>query len=191
MVSQKKGVAAWMQSFADIESVKSKIIIYPTDTVYGIGCNAENTALVERIFEIKGRDRKKPLSVIAPAKEWILKHCVISKEALDKYLPGKYTLILKKKDAEFLKHVTAGIPNIGVRIPAHPFSNIVKKAQIPFVTTSANRSGEKSPKSLSEIPDEIRRAVDIIIDGGTLSGTPSTLVDFTRETEAETIIERI
>lgn len=187
MVSPRKKLA-WMKNFSDIEAIKSKIIIYPTDTVYGIGCNAENELLVDRIFEIKGRDRKKPLSVIAPGKEWIMKHCVVSREILDRYLPGQYTLILKKKDKNFLKEATAGTPTLGVRIPAHPFSKLVEKAGIPFVTTSANRAGEKPPKSLPEIPDEIKNAADIVINGGELPGVPSAIVDL--RSSKESIVER-
>ncbi len=179
---------AWMKNFADVEAVRAKIIIYPTDTVYGIGCNAENEMLVEKIFAIKGRDRKKPLSVIAPNKEWMLRHCVVSRETLDKYLPGKYTLLLKKKDPKFLEFATAGSPNIGVRIPAHRFSNLVGKAGVPFITTSANLSGGKAPKSLPEIQKEIMDAADIVIDGGILEGIPSTIVDCTKEKEV--IVER-
>jgi len=187
MVAPKKKTA-WMQNFADIEAIKSKVLIYPTDTVYGIGCNAENEMLIDRIFSIKGRDKKKPMSVIAPDKKWILENCIVSKDILDKYLPGPYTLLLKKKDAGFLKYATAGASTIGVRIPAHRISKLVEEAGVPFITTSANISGEKSPKTLSEIPDEIKKAVDIMVDGGALSGIPSAIVDC--RNGAEVIIER-
>ena len=187
MAAPKKKTAL-MQSFKDIEAIKSNVIIYPTDTVYGIGCNAENEMLVERIFTIKGRDKKKPMSVIAPNKKWILANCAVSREILDKYLPGPYTLILKKKNPDFLKYATSGTHTLGVRIPAHRISKLVEVAGIPFITTSANISGGKSPKTLSEIPDEVKNAADIIIDGGTLSGTPSTIVDC--QSGAEKIIKR-
>lgn len=176
MVSQPKKLA-WMQNFRDLEAINSKVIVYPTDTVYGIGCNAENERLIERVFAIKGRDRKKPMSVIAPGKEWILEHCEVSREVIDKYLPGKYTLLLKKKDANFLKYATAGSTTLGVRIPAHRISKLVEMARIPFITTSANISGEKPPKRASDISAEIKNAADIVIDGGELPGIPSTIVD--------------
>ncbi len=166
-----------MENFSDIDVLKTGVIIYPTDTVYGIGCNAENEKLIERIFAIKERDRKKPMSVIAPGKEWILKNCIVSKEILDKYLPGKYTLLLIKKDPEFLAAATAGSNTLGVRIPAHPFSRLVRKAGISFITTSANLSGQKPAKSISEIPEKVLDAVDLIIDGGRLEGIPSAIVD--------------
>ncbi len=179
---------AWMKNFADIESIKTKILVYPTDTVYGIGCNAEKEALVEKIFSMKGRDRKKPMSIIAPNKEWILEHCIISPEILDKYLPGKYTLLVKKKDPKFLHFVTAGSDTIGIRIPAHRFSKLVEKAAVPFITTSANISGGQAAKSISEVPKEVLDSADIVIDGGELTGIPSTIVDC--RSEQEVIIER-
>ena len=180
---------AWMKNFADIESIKSRVLIYPTDTVYGIGCNAEKDVLVNHIFEIKERSTKKPMSVIAPGKEWILRHCMVSKETIDKYLPGKYTLLVTKKDKNFLKAATAGMSTIGVRIPAHRFSKLVEKAGMPFVTTSANPSGWGAPKALSEIPISLKNAVDIVIDDGELDGTPSTLVDCTGKKDV--VVKRV
>ena len=90
-----------------IENIlNGKIFIYPTDTLYGIGCNAMNKASVEKIREIKGRD-KKPFSVIAPNIFWIKDNLIVDCD-LEKYLPGPYTVILKKKDPTFLKHVAEG-----------------------------------------------------------------------------------
>lgn len=166
-----------MKNFADIEAIRAKILIYPTDTVYGIGCNAEKETLVEKIFAIKGRDKKKPMSVIAPNKEWILEHCIVSREILDKYLPGKYTLLVKKKNQKFLNLATAGSGTIGIRIPAHRVSKLVEKAKVPFITTSANISGERAAKSILEVPNEVIESADIVIDDGELSGVPSTIID--------------
>ena len=180
---------AHMKNFADLEAIKSSVLIYPTDTVYGIGCNAEKDVLVNRIFEIKGRGTKKPMSVIAPDKNWIRTHCIVSEETINKYLPGKYTLLVKKKDNRFLSTTTAGMQTIGVRIPAHRFSKLVEKAGVPFVTTSANPSGWDAPTTLSEIPLSLKDTVDILIDGGVLDGTPSTLVDCTKEKDV--VVKRI
>ena len=87
-----------------IKEIKAgKIFIYPTDTLYGIGCNAEDKEAVEKIREIKGRDNK-PFSVIAPSFKWIEDNLIIDCN-LKEYLPGAYTIILKKKDKDFMKHV--------------------------------------------------------------------------------------
>lgn len=160
------------------EELKGKIVIYPTDTVYGIGCDAENEKLVKKIYEIKKRDRKKPLSVIAPSFEWIFKNFDCNEKLVRNFLPGAYTLILRKKNIDFLKNVAPG-NSVGVRIPAHLISKVIEKLNIPFVTTSANISGKKAPASVEEIEKKILDKADIIIDGGKLPGKPSTIVDLT------------
>jgi L-threonylcarbamoyladenylate synthase len=153
---------------------EGKLCIYPTDTIYGIGCNALNSSAVQNIRQIKKRELEKPFSVIAPSIAWIKKQCVIDVD-LKKYLPGKYTVILKKRDKHFLKEVSAG-ETLGVRIPDHPFTKLVQKTGVPFVTTSVNISGEKPVTKISEIPAHIKNQVDLIIDAGILDGKPSTLI---------------
>mgnify|MGYP001570208132 CR=1 FL=1 len=159
-----------------IRDIKSdKIFIYPTDTVYGLGCNALIKRSVERIREIKGRDGDKPLSVIAPSKEWIYENLIASKEEINKYLPGKYTLILRKKDFKFLDYVSKS-ETLGVRMPKQDFAELVKKAEAPFITTSANLSGEKPASSIGDINKEILNKADLIIDSGIINGKPSTII---------------
>lgn len=153
---------------------EGKIFIYPTDTIYGLGCDATKINSVEKIKEIKKRDKDKPLSVIAPSFDWIQKNCIVDFD-LKKYLPGAYTLILKKKAQHFLNHVS-DTEFIGVRIPACNFSEKVRKAGIPFITTSVNFSGEPFAKSVKEIPKNILDKVDVVIDEGELNGKPSTII---------------
>ncbi|MGC9309274.1 MAG: L-threonylcarbamoyladenylate synthase [Candidatus Nanoarchaeia archaeon] len=151
------------------------ILIYPTDTIYGLGCDAFNEQAVERIKKIKGRDRDKPLSVIAPSKQWIDEHCIIDVN-LDDYLPGPYTLILNKKQPDFLKHVASG-DKLGVRIPDCSFTEIIQKSGKPFITTSVNLSGEKPAICLDDISAEIKKQVDLVMPSNEkLSGKPSSLV---------------
>jgi L-threonylcarbamoyladenylate synthase len=159
-----------------IEMIKSgKVMVYPTDTVYGLGCNALNENSVSRVKLIKAREKEKPLSVIAPSKEWIREHLITDKVDIDKYLPGPYTLVLWKKDKNFLPHVSSS-DSLGVRIPDNDFAKLVEKAGVPFITTSVNLSGEKPAGSFHEIKTEILDGVDIALDGGTLQGTPSTII---------------
>jgi len=164
------------------EDLKTKIIVYPTDTVYGVGCNALDSALVDKVCEIKKRDRGKPISVIAPSKEWILRNFACAEGAIDKYLPGAYTLVLKKKNPGFLKGVSVG-NSVGVRIIMHDFQNVVSLVGVPFVTTSANVSGDESPTSFGRISEEVKNKVDVLIDGGKLSGKPSKVIDLTEDKE--------
>ena len=154
------------------------LFIYPTDTIYGLGCNALNQKAVEKLKRLKKRDLKKPLSIIAPSKKWILKNTITKKAFLDKYLPGKYTLILKKKNPSFLTWVSSN-QTMGIRIPKNFFSNLVRKADVPFITTSVNLSGEKPAVRLEDIPKKIMEKVDLIVLGKKnekLSSKPSTII---------------
>ncbi|MBI2645009.1 threonylcarbamoyl-AMP synthase [Candidatus Uhrbacteria bacterium] len=155
------------------EILKGKIFIYPTDTVYGIGCNAFDKKSVDKIRRIKRRDTK-PFSIIAPNFDWIQEYCIIQSD-FKKYLFGPYTIILKKKNPSFLKWVS-DTETLGVRMPNHPFTKKIQKTYIPFITTSVNFSGEKSSSSIDEIPKEILDAVDYVIQGGILNERPSTLI---------------
>ncbi len=157
-----------------ISKISNKIFIYPTDTIYGIGSNAKNIKNAERIRKIKGRDNK-PFSIIAPSIQYILKNCKVNKDTLKKYLPGPYTLILKKKDKNFLKHIS-DTEYIGIRIPKHPFTKLLQKTKKPIITTSVNLSGKKPASSIKEINNEILNQVDFIIDAGKLSGNPSIII---------------
>ncbi len=155
--------------------VDGSIFIYPTDTVYGIGCNALIPEAVERIKRIKERINDKPFSVIAPSLQWILDHFKTGREFIKQYLPGKYTLILEKRDEHFLQQACRE-KTLGVRIPKHYFSSLIRKAGVPFITTSANISGKPPASSLKEIDKGIMEQADFIIDGGKLLGVPSTLI---------------
>ncbi len=167
-----------------IQNIKQgKIFIYPTDTIYGIGCDATNIPAVGKIREIKLRDKNKPFSIIAPSIKWIRQNLIIP-ENLDikKYLPGPYTMILKKINPLFLNHVSSS-DSLGVRIPNSDFCDIIRSSNLPFITTSVNLSGEPFATQISEIPDKIKKQVDVIIDKGILTGKPSTLIVDGKEIE--------
>ena len=151
------------------------VIVYPTDTVYGIGCNALRKDLVEKIYVVKGRSEDKPVSVIAPSKKWILENFLVSKDLVDKYLPGPFTLIVRKKDVGFLDYIAPIF--IGVRIPDHDFSKMVSKIGVPFVTTSANFSGERAASKVSDLKKSFVESVVLVVDGGSTLGVGSTLID--------------
>jgi len=153
---------------------KGKIFIYPTDTIYGIGCDATNINSVNKIKEIKQREKDKPLSIIAPSIEWIKENLIVDYD-LSKYLPGPYTLILKKKNPKFLFHVSS-TDSLGVRIPNHEFTQLIQEAKLPFITTSVNLSGEPFIKTIQEVSHDILEHIDHVIDYGPLSGSPSALI---------------
>ena len=156
---------------------KGAIFIYPTDTIYGIGCIATNHKSVEKIRSIKVRDEK-PFSIIAPSKTWIRETCYVKHfEDWIKKLPGKYTLILEIKNKKsFSEAVNKNLDTAGIRIPNHWIKNLVRKIGKPLITTSVNLSGEKHIMSIDQIPKSISEKVDFIIDEGILNGKPSTIV---------------
>ena len=151
------------------------VFIYPTDTIYGLGCDATNLESVGLIKKMKYRDRDKPMSVIAPSVEWIKEHLVVEEAIIEKYFPGPYTLILKKKNPDFMKHISSN-DSLGVRIPDCEFTELVEKARVPFITTSVNFAGEPFAVKISDINHDILDAVDIVIGVGKLDGRPSTLI---------------
>lgn len=155
---------------------RGDLFIYPTDTIYGIGCNALKKKSVEAIKKLKKRDAKKPVSVIAPSKAWIRTHFRVSFPAYLKKIPGPFTLLLPKKKKGFLQAVSAN-ENVGVRIPEHVFTALVQEANVPFVTTSVNLSGDPPIRNVDEIPPSFHQGVHWIIDDGPLNGKPSTLID--------------
>lgn len=153
--------------------LEGKIFIYPTDTIYGIGCDATNVKSVEKIREIKKRDAK-PFSIIAPSFDWIEENFIVDVNLKD-FLPGSYTLLLKKKDVNFLKHISEN-DRVGVRIPKNDFCFSIQEVGVPFVTTSVNLSGEPFARRISDIKKEILDAVNKVINVGELNGNPSTLI---------------
>jgi L-threonylcarbamoyladenylate synthase len=160
------------------KKLKEHVFIYPTDTIYGIGCDATNEKLVERIRNIK-KSKKQPFSVIAPSKKWIHENCVITPitEKWLKKLPGPYTLIIRLKNKNCVaKNVTCGMMTIGIRIPDNWMGRIAEDIGVPIITTSANITGGNFMTSLDNLGPEIRKKVDLIIYQGEIKGTPSTLV---------------
>ena len=159
------------------------VFIHPTDTIYGLGCNAANGDAVKKIRNMKGRPAT-PFSVIAPSKAWILENCEAeNKDLLQlwlKKLPGPYTLILRMKDKGIVSSETnKGLGTLGVRIPDHWFSEIVREAKVPVITTSANKVGKNFMTSLDDLDPDIKMHIDFIVYEGEKEGRPSKLINLT------------
>jgi L-threonylcarbamoyladenylate synthase len=155
------------------------IFIHPTDTIYGLGCNAEDDNSVKKIREIKEKYNR-PFSVIAPSKDWILENCHVKEEDLNyvNRLPGPYTIILSLKNKNSIsKHVNNDSDTIGVRIPNHWISTFAKALNKPIVTTSANKVGENFMTSIEDLDPDIKNKVDFIIYEGEKRARPSTVID--------------
>lgn len=164
-----------------------KIIIYPTDTLYGLGCDARNDAAVEKIFRIKKREKNKPLSVIVKSIDAAGSVAFVSvktRKVLEKFLPGPYTFILpgvKKISPNALN----GRIDVGIRIPDNQvIQRIVTEFDGPIITTSVNISGSEAlrdPFQMAEIFSRKREAPHLLLDAGKNENSePSTIIDLTR-----------
>ncbi|MBN2454014.1 threonylcarbamoyl-AMP synthase, partial [Candidatus Woesearchaeota archaeon] len=159
------------------------IFIHPTDTIYGIGCDATNSEAVKKVREAKQR-KDMPFSVIAPSKKWIYDNCEVSEDAVKwvEKLPGPYTLILKlRSKSAVAKEVNLGAETLGVRIPESWFAEFVEKLGLPVVSTSANVSGEDYMTSTDDLDDRIKPKLDFVVYEGEKTGRPSTIVKLFEE----------
>ena len=152
------------------------IVIYPTETVYGIGANIFSNTALEKVFAIKKRDKDKPVSVAVSDISMMEDLVYIGKNErlfIEKFLPGPVTVVLKKRDL-VPDMLSSGSELVGIRFPAHETTiKLIQLAGVPITSTSANFSGEAPPRRV----DEIRVSADYIIDGGECKGEPSTVVD--------------
>ena len=161
--------------------LEGNIIIYPTDTVYGLGCSISSEDSVKRIFEIKGRSPAKPLSIAFPDVESAKKYAFLEakdEEYIKKNINEPLTFIVRKKEL-VPDYVTAGMETVGIRIPDNKIvKEMLLSAKIPVITTSANISGEKAPAAFQEINKKILDKVDLAIDSGTCRAkVPSKIVN--------------
>lgn len=158
------------------------LVIYPTDTIYGLGCSALDDKAVERVFAIKKRDSTNPLSIAVCDLKMLRRYATFDERAMrvmECFLPGPVTFILRKKNLPEL--LTGGLENVGLRIPESRVAlKLIMEACVPIVSTSANLSGRQPPKTaeeaLAQLPD-----VALVLDGGMFTGSPSTIVDLTSE----------
>jgi L-threonylcarbamoyladenylate synthase len=160
------------------------LVVYPTETVYGIGCDPFNVEAVKRILKAKG-DRSKPLPVLAASILDAEKIAFVSrrgKTLASKFWPGPLTMVFFKKP-NFPDVVTLGWNSVGVRIPDNDVTlHLLSSCGGLLIGSSANRTGEEPPRLVQEISGELKEIADVVLDGGTVvQGTPSTVVDLTSE----------
>ena len=155
------------------------IAVFPTDTVYGIGCNPYNKDAVREIYEVKSRDISKPFPVLAYSKEIVERIAVfdeLAKKIVEKFWPGPLTVILKLTD-ESLKRTLNVTDKIAVRVPNHKCTlELLKKCNF-LVGTSANISGHSSFTDPDECLKNIQK-YDVFVNGGTISSkSESTIIE--------------
>jgi L-threonylcarbamoyladenylate synthase len=161
---------------------KGGLVVYPTETVYGLGCDPFNIEAVSRAFKVKG-DRRKPPPILASSINHVKKIAYMSKEGekvAKKFWPGPLTLVFPKK-LVLPNIVTCNLDSVGVRIPRHDVAlELISLSNGLLIGTSANRTGEKPPLTVFEATQQLKEEVDAFLDSGPTSlGTPSTVADLT------------
>lgn len=160
---------------------EDKLIVFPTETVYGIAGNALNVEVIDKLFQAKKRDYSKPFSLMLSDINKIKDIAYVSadeEKIINKFMPGPITLILKKKDC-ISDLVTASRDTVGVRIPDHFIAlSILKSIDYPLATSSANISGRSNNSDITDIINDLANYVDIFIKGNISSNLlASTVVE--------------
>jgi L-threonylcarbamoyladenylate synthase len=155
------------------------VAVFPADGLYGLACDPLDGAAIERVHRLKGRDDSKPSAVmyLAPLamRELLATLGPRTREAAGALLPGPVTLVVANPERRYPLACRADPERLGVRLIGGPLAG----AMCPLFQTSANRSGEPAPASFAEVPAEVVAGADLAIDGGSLTGLPSTVVDLT------------
>ncbi|HEX9081886.1 MAG TPA: L-threonylcarbamoyladenylate synthase [Holophagaceae bacterium] len=160
------------------------VIAYPTDTLFGLGCLASRKKAVDRILQIKGRDPKKPMSILCADMEMLCRYTrhldTPTFRLLKQMLPGPYTVLLpaSREVPRYLQNKQV----VGLRIPDHPFClALTKLLGEPIITTSANLSGQPTLNTAWELEEELGHALDLVVECGQPLGQGSTIVDLSGE----------
>lgn len=158
-----------------------RLVAFPTETVYGLGANALDAEAVSRIYAVKRRPSTSPIIVhvasIEMAESLVVEWPELANRLAMRFWPGPLTLVLKKKSA-VPDIVTAGLPSVALRMPAHPVALvIIRVAGVPLAAPSANRFTELSPTTADQVRLSLGSEVDLILDGGPCTvGIESTVV---------------
>ena len=164
------------------EAIRSgELVVYPTETVYGLGADALDADAVERAFEAKGRPRSNPMSLGVPDVETAAKYVDPTERErafMQEFLPGPATVVCERRES-VPDVLTAGKDRVGVRVPDHELALelLDAVAPTPITATSANVSGRASVLRSDDLDEEIRGDAAVVLDGGETAGTESTVVD--------------
>jgi L-threonylcarbamoyladenylate synthase len=180
VVSIKRDGAAAARAALERCIAAGGVAVFPADGLYGLACDPRNTAAIARIHRIKGREEGKPSAVmyLSPLamRELVQSLGPRTREAVAALLPGPVTLVVANPARRYPLACREDPERLGIRLLGGPLAG----AMCPLLQTSANRSGEPAPSGFDEIPPRILGGADLAIDGGALTGLPSTVVDLTR-----------
>jgi L-threonylcarbamoyladenylate synthase len=158
------------------------VVVFPADTVYGLGCDPENRAAVERLYALKGRPPARPAAImffsLGAALEALPELGARERAALQALLPGPLTLLLPNRDRRFPLACGPDPDTLGLRVPLleGPLAAL-GAVRVPVVQSSANLSGKADARRLADVPASLRAGAGFVLDGGELPGTASTVVD--------------
>ena len=154
------------------------VAVFPADTVYGLACDPTSSAAVGRLYALKGRPADKPAAVmffsLGRALDALPELGPRTRGALEALLPGGVTLLLPNPLARYPLACGHDPWTLGLRVPA---PGVLAEVGVAVMQSSANLSGGADPRSLDEVDDAVRGGADLVVDGGPLPGTPSTVVD--------------
>jgi L-threonylcarbamoyladenylate synthase len=156
------------------------VIVYPTETVYGLGANALDEQAVMRVFQIKKRPLSMPIFLAVSNFDMLRNVAEVTREDMDlleQLLPGPISVLVRRKSI-VPDILTAGSPMVGIRYPDHELALRIIDLAGPITSTSANRTGSPAPTSAASVSREIEDRVDMVVDGGKCSySEPSTLLN--------------
>jgi L-threonylcarbamoyladenylate synthase len=158
---------------------KHKLVAFPTDTVYGLGALAFESADVAAVYRAKERPPDKAIAILladVSMVDQVAEHVPgVARLLMSKFWPGALTLIVPKRSD--IPEVVSGGSTIGVRVPALDLTRELLRRTGPLAVTSANRSAQPSPRSASEVLAQLEGRIHAVLDGGETGGTPSTVLD--------------
>jgi L-threonylcarbamoyladenylate synthase len=158
------------------------VAVFPSDTVYGVCCDPDSERAVRRLYELKGRDATRAAAVMFFSLERALLALPelepVERTALTALLPGPVTLLLRNPRRRYLPACGSDAATLGLRVPRLPQRlRALEEVRVPVMQSSANISGQADARRLAQVPERLRDGADLVIDGGELPGTSSTVID--------------
>ena len=163
---------------ADLQA--GRLVAFPTDTVYGLGCDATNEQALQDLYQAKDRPSHLPLIVLLPEPQHLARYSPavppLAWQAAKRFWPGPLTIIVPALGT-LSRILTGGGDTIGLRLPRDPVARALAAA-LPLASTSANLSGRPAPRTAAEVMEQLGGRIDLVLDAGPVAGEPSTVVDF-------------